>query len=207
MTMDEQPKHQTALDSDDQQIGALYAKALLGAAGSNADEVVSQFEAVVRECLDRFPGLERSLASPKIGQDEKEAMLDRIFSGKIDKDLLNFFKILCRRGRVSSLRAIQVTASQLRDEELGRQRVQVTSSQPLTDAQKIDIAAQLKQSFGKEAVLEEKVDPSLLGGIVIRIGDRVYDGSISGKMQQMRHAVMAGVQRSIRQSFESLVSS
>ena len=205
--MDEQPKHQTALDSDDQQIGALYAKALLGAAGDNVDEIVSQFEAVVKECLDRFPGLELSLASPKIAIDEKEAMLDRIFRGKIDTSLLNFFKVLCRRGRVASMRAIQVTASQLRNAQLGRQRVEVSSSQPLTESQKTAIAAQLKQSFGKDAVLEEKVDPSLLGGIVLRIGDRVYDGSVLGKMQQMRQAVLSGVQRSMRQNFDSLMSS
>jgi F-type H+-transporting ATPase subunit delta len=151
--------------------------------------------------------LEQSLASPRIGQDEKEAMLDRIFSGKIDKSLLNFFKVLCRRGRVSSLRAIQVTATQLHNEALGRQQVQVTSAQPLTADQKLAIAAQLKSAFGKDAVLEERVDASLLGGIVLRIGDRVYDGSVLGKMEQMRQAVLSGVQRSMRQNFDSLMSS
>ncbi len=204
--MDEQPKHQTALDSDDQQIGALYAKALLGAAASHVDEILSQFEAVVFECLDPFPQLELSLASPKISSDEKEAMLARIFSGKIDVLLLNFFKVVCRRGRGASLRAIQVTATQIRNTQLGRQSVQVSSSQPLTATQKEAIAQQLKQSFGKEALIEEKVDPTLLGGIVLRIGDRVYDGSVRGKMQQMREAVLSGVQRSLRQNFDSFMS-
>lgn len=204
--MDETPKHQTALDSDEQQIGALYAKALLGAAGDNVDEIIAQFEGVVKECLDRFPSLEKALASPRIGQDDKEAMLDRIFRDKLDKSLLNFFKILCRRGRVSSLRAIQVTASQLRNEQLGKQQVQVSSSVALTADQKSAIAAQLRQSFGKEAVLVEKIDPTLLGGVVLRIGDRVYDGSVLGRMQQMRQAVLSGVQRSMRQNFDSLMS-
>ena len=93
--MAEQSQHQTALDGDEQQVGALYAKALLGAAGSNTDSIVSQLESVVKECLDRFPALEQALGSPNIAQEEKEAMLDRIFGGKIDTLLLNFIKVLC----------------------------------------------------------------------------------------------------------------
>lgn len=205
--MAEQTQHETALDGDEQQVGALYAKALLGAAGSKTDEIVSQLEAVVKECLDRFPALEQALGSPNIAQEEKEAMLDRIFGGKLDKLLLNFIKVLCRRGRAESLRAVQVTASTLRDEQLGRLHVQVTSALKLDDAQRSAIRAQLKQAFGKDAVLEEQTDSALLGGIVLRIGDKVYDGSVLGKMQQLRQSVLSGVQRSMRTKFDSLVSS
>ena len=205
--MAEQSQHQTALDGDEQQVGALYAKALLGAAGSNTDSIVSQLESVVKECLDRFPALEQALGSPNIAQEEKEAMLDRIFGGKIDTLLLNFIKVLCRRGRAGSLRAVQVTASMLRDEQLGRLHVKVTSPMPLSDDQRSAIRAQLKSAFGKDAVLEEHTDASLLGGVVLRIGDKVYDGSVQGKLQQMRQTVLSGVRRSMRDSFDSLVSS
>ncbi len=205
--MAEQTQHQTALDGDEQQVGALYAKALLGAAGAKTDQIVSQLEAVVKDCLDRFPALEQALASPNIAQDEKEAMLDRIFSGKIEKVLLNFLKILCRRGRAGSLRAVQVTASMLRDEQLGRLHVQVTSALPLNDEQRNAISAQLKKAFGKDAVLEELTDSSLLGGVVLRIGDKVYDGSVQGKLVQMRQTVLSGVQRSMRNRFDTLISS
>jgi F-type H+-transporting ATPase subunit delta len=205
--MEEQPKHTTALDSDQQQIGGLYARALLGSAGGNVEAIVEQFEEVVTGCLDRFPGFEQALASPSIGQEEKEAMLDRIFRGKLDATLLNFFKVLCRRGRVGSLRAIQITLTQLLDEQKGKQRVQVTSAMPLNDEQRESIRGQLKTTFGKESVLEETVDASLLGGIILRIGDQVYDGSVNGKLQQMKQAVLSGVQRSMRDKFESLISS
>lgn len=203
--MSETPQHQTVMDSDVQQLATLYAKALLGAAGSNVDQIVDELQALVKECLDRFPQLEIALASPSISQESKEAMLDRIFSGKVSKTLLNTLKVLCRRGRISALRAIQVTATEMRDEQLGRMRVQVASAQALTVAQKTQIADKLKSSFGKDAVLVEKVDPSLIGGVVLRIGDAVYDGSVSGKLQSMSHAVKAGVQRAIRNKFDSLV--
>ena len=205
--MAEQTQHQTALDGDEQQVGALYAKALLGAAGGKTDEIVSQLEAVVQECLNRFPALEQALGSPNIAQEEKEAMLDRIFGGKLDKLLLNFIKVLCRRGRAESLRAVQVTASMLRDEQLGRLHVQVTSALALDDAQRNAIRTQLKSAFGKDAMLEESIDAALLGGIVLRIGDKVYDGSVLGKLQQLRQSVLSGVQRSMRSNFDSLISS
>ena len=95
----------------------------------------------------------------------------------------------------------------LRDEQLGRLHVQVTSALALDDAQRSAIRNQLKSAFGKDAVLEESIDAALLGGIVLRIGDKVYDGSVLGKMQQLRQSVLSGVQRSMRSNFDSLISS
>lgn len=204
---EEQAQQPTVLDSDQQQVGALYARALLGSAGDSADSLLAEFESVVSECLDKFPALEVALGSPRIDQEEKESLLERIFAGRIDPKLLNFFKVLCRRGRIGSLRVVQQTATVLREEELGKQRVQVTSSQPLTDAQKSDISAALKKSFGIEPVLIEKIDDSLLGGVVIRVGDQVVDGSVLGRMESVKQSLATGVQKALREKFESLISS
>ncbi|MCA9126381.1 MAG: ATP synthase F1 subunit delta [Planctomycetales bacterium] len=204
--MTDQPQHETALDSDQQQVGALYAKALLQTAGQSVDNVLEELESVVRECLDVFPALEQALASPRLSPEHKEGMLDRIFSGRVDRALLNFMKVLCRRGRIDCLRAIQVTASELRQEQLGRMKVIVTSSQPLSDQQRSMVAEQLNRSFGKESVLTERIDPSLLGGIVVRIGDKVLDGSVQGKLEAIRRSVTSSVQQSIRNNYESLLT-
>lgn len=205
--MQEEVQHESALDSDQQQVGALYAKALLGAAGDSVDEVIGELEAVVSECLNKNAGLETALASPRISQEQKEEMLERVFRGRVGNTLLNFMKVLCRRGRIDSLRAIQVTATEMREVQLGRQRVQVTTAQPLTEEQKTQIASALQQAYGKEAVLVEKIDEELLGGIVLRIGDQVLDGSVLGKLDSIRDAVANGVQRAIRDQYTSLLSS
>lgn len=198
--------HPTVFDVEEQQVAALYSKALLAAAGDRVETIVEELEAVVKECLNRFPKLEAALASPRIGEEEKAAMLDRLFGDKLDRTLLNFLKILSRRRRLGALREIQKAATALRDEHLGRLAVTVTSSQKLTEAQKRDITDKLKTSFGKEVALTEKVDPSLLGGIVLRIGDRVYDGSVQGKLQVMRRAVASGVERAVRNQYSSLLT-
>lgn len=206
MNQPEDNLHSTVLDSDAQQVGALYGKAILGAAGNDADEIVLQLNAIVQQCFAQYPALEQLLASPRVSQVEKESLIDRVFRGKIHAKLLNFLKVLCRRGRVGWLRGIQVSASAIRDEQLGRIRVVVTSAYALTGDQQKTIAAKLGQTLGKEVVLEEKVDPSLLGGILIRVGDQVFDGSVLGKMSAIRNAVSGGIQKSIRDNFASLLS-
>lgn len=197
---------ETALDSDQQQVGTLYAKALLGSAGDAADGVVAELEAVVRECLTPHPLLEQALASPRITQEQKEAMLDRIFNGRIDGRLLNFLKILCRRGRIGSLRAIQVQTTALRQEQLGKRRVIVTSAQPLSDDQRAQLVHRLRETYNIDAVLVERVDASLLGGITLRIGDQVIDGSAQGKLQSLQTALTSGMQKAIRESYQTLLT-
>ncbi len=205
--MSDSSQHSTVLDSDDQQLGSLYAKAILGAGGSQVDGIVEELNAIVAECLNKHPGLERVLASPRVSQAEKEALVDKIFGGRIHGTLLNFLKVLCRRGRIGSLRAIQVSANEMRDEQLGRVRATVTSAFALTDAQREQVRSQLGRSLGKQVVLVERVDASLLGGIVIRVGDQVYDGSVQGKISSVRSAVSSGIQKAIRDKFDSLLSS
>lgn len=204
--MEQQSLHANVFDIEDQQVAALYGKALLGAAGSRVEQIVGELESIVKDCLNRFPKLETAFASPRISEEEKDALIGRIFGGKVDKVLLNFMKVLARRRRLGSLRAIQAAVSEMRDEQLGRLRVKVTSAQPLTDAQKKEITANLKTKFGKEVVLLEKVDAGLLGGIILRIGDRVYDGSVQGKFQTLRRAVASGVEKAIRDQYSSLLS-
>lgn len=204
--MEEQSLHPTVFNTEDQQVATLYGKALLGAAGKQVEKIVGELETIVKDCLTRFPKLEQAFASPRISEEEKDAMVDRVFGGKVDKILLNFMKVLARRRRLGSLRVIQAAVSEMRDEQLGRLRVKVTSAQTLTDAQKKEIIANLKTKFGKEVVLIEKVDAKLLGGIMLRIGDRVYDGSVQGKLETLKRAVASGVEKAIRDQYSSLLS-
>ncbi len=205
--MTDQPQHDTVLDSDQQQIGELYAKALLGSAGDAVDHIVYELEAVVNECLNTHPTLETTLKSPRIPTDQKEGLLDRIFRDRVHGTLLNFMKVLCRRGRIGELRAVQQMATLLREQQCGKMRVSVTSAHPLSDEQRGRIRECLQSSYEKEPVLIEKVDPELLGGIVLQIGDEVLDGSVVGKLDSIRQSVSRSVQEAVRNRFDALASS
>lgn len=199
-------RHETVLDNDEQQIGRLYGRAILGAAGDRAEELLDQLKAVVQQCMQEHPQLGQLLLSPRVGQEQKEQMLDRIFSGRVDATVLNFLKVLCRRNRISSLREIQLAAVELHEEAMGRVRIVVSSAMPLSDDQRASIINRMNETLGKQVVLTEKVDPSLLGGIVIRVGDQVFDGSLAGKFAAMRGTVLTGIQRVIRDRYEAMIT-
>jgi F-type H+-transporting ATPase subunit delta len=204
--LEELNRHQTVMDNDEQQVGRLYGRSFLGAAGDRADEALEELQAVAEQCMTAQPQLAQLLRSPRVGQDQKEQLIDRIFRGRVDPLVLNFLKVLCRRNRIGSLKFIQLAAAELRNEAMGRTQVLVTSAQPLSDDQRQAISSRMSEFLGKEVVMREKVDASLLGGIVIRVGDQVFDGSVAGKFASLRGTVLTGIQRAIRDRQSSLMS-
>jgi F-type H+-transporting ATPase subunit delta len=181
----------TVFDSEEQHVGEVYARALLATAAANkeVDAVVDQLESLVRDVLDRNPKLEAVLSNPKMPIETKWEFLDRIFSGKMHGTLLTFLKVVGRRHRLNAIRAIQKAASKLRDEMAGRMQVHVTVSQPLDDAARSALVDRLQKVFKKEVRLETRIDPSIVGGLVVRVGDTVFDGSIDGQLQSLRKTV------------------
>lgn len=189
----------TVFDSDEQQIGEIYATALLGAvAKDKIDQVVDEFESFVSGVLDKHPALDVAIANPKLSVESKNEMLDRIFKGKMDNTLLTFLKVLGRRQRLGSLRAIQKAASRLADETAGRVRAVVTVSDQLSaDAQRT-LTEKLSAIFKKEVRIAVKVDPNILGGLVVRIGDTVFDGSVDGQLKSLHKLVSQRAENTVR---------
>jgi F-type H+-transporting ATPase subunit delta len=202
------PKVATVFDSEEEHVGEVYAKALLGVArkASNTDELLSQFQTVVEEVFSKHPKLEAALNSPKLSLEQKESLLEKILGSHVDPTLMKFLKILCRRQRLNFVRGIQRSITEFRDEELGRVRVIVTSALELS-ANEIDgIRNQLKAKLNREVSVVTKIDPAIIGGLVLRIGDTVFDGSVTGKFDQLLRAAKTGSARALNKDSSSLVS-
>lgn len=199
----------TVFDSEEQHVGEVYAKALLASAvkEESVDTVVDQLESLVGDVLDKNPKLDFVLLNTKMSVDDKWAMLDRVFGGKMHSTLLTFLKVIVRRHRVSALRAIQMSASKMRDEWAGRMQVEVTVSAPMDAAAESALIAKLKHVFHREVRLLTKVDPAILGGVVIRVGDTVYDGSVDGQLRVLRKAVAQRAEGALRSATQALVQS
>lgn len=202
------PKVATVFDSEEEHVGEVYAKALLGVArkASNTDELLSQFQTVVDEVFGKHPKLEAALNSPKLSLEQKEALLEKILASHVDPILLKFLKVLCRRERLNFVRGIQRSITEFRDEELGRVRVIVTSALELNQQEVEGIRGQLKTKLNREVSVVTKVDPSIIGGLVLRIGDTVFDGSITGKFDQLLRAARTGSARALSKDSSALVS-
>ncbi len=176
----------TVLDPVAEQLGRLYAQALLGAAKKTGegDAVVDQLQSLVA-ALREHRVLHEVFASPRVSSDEKVRVIERLVSGKISPTLLKFLKVAAHRGRLAYLAEISQAAIEMRDDVLGRVVAHVRTATPLDEQTRQQVKAQLSSTVNREVVLRESVDPSLIGGIVVRIGDTVYDASIANRLDRM----------------------
>ncbi|WP_153555224.1 ATP synthase F1 subunit delta [Roseimaritima sediminicola] len=206
--MQESIKHDTVLDTGAEQLGATYAAALLGAASSAGavDEVLEQLSELVSVTLREHASLAAAFRSPRVSIEEKQRVLDRLFGDQMHPVLLRFLKVAAVRGRLGYLPAILRAAQAQQDELLGRVVAEVRSAVALTDELREQIRARLSQVFAKDVRLEERVDPEVIGGVVIRVGDTVFDSSVSGQLESMSRRASAGFARHLRERFDQFTT-
>jgi F-type H+-transporting ATPase subunit delta len=168
-------------------VGMVYGKALLAATqkAGNTDEVMDELDQLI-DLLVKQPKIDEIMASGMIASDRKVALVERTLSGRVTPTFLNFLKVVASHGRGGFLRAIRKAVRDLRDQQQGRVRVQVTTAVPLDDGMVEQIRNQLRGMLGGEPVLARKVDPDLIGGLVFRVGDTVYDGSVATRLAQLK---------------------
>jgi F-type H+-transporting ATPase subunit delta len=172
-------------------IARVYAEALMAAAGDRADEVGEELDALVRDVLDANPEVERFLSSGAVGRKAKSAALEAAFAGKVSDVVRNFLGVLNQNYRLDLLRAVNAAYKKLRDEAAGRVRVAVASAVPLSDEHLHKLKETLARQLKAEPVVDARTDPDLLGGLVVRVGDRVYDTSVRTRLETLRNHLMA----------------
>ena len=206
--MDDSTKQPTVFDTDQQQLGVIYAKALLsfGKESGNLDQLVEQLDDVV-SVIDRVPGLRDALESPRISTDQKSNLLDKAFGGKVEKSLVNFLKVVGSKRRFDCLGAISASAKNMQDEMAGRVQAVLTSAAEIDDSVKNNIAQRLSQLLGKTVSLSSVVDPTIIGGMVVRVGDTVYDGSVVNQLAQVRAQAVKRVSDAIREKLDRFATS
>jgi F-type H+-transporting ATPase subunit delta len=188
----EKPKHETVMDVTAERISRVYAMAFMEVAQKtgNPAAVVEEVESLVTDVLDRFPRLEDTLRSALVKPEEKEQMLDRLFAKRASREVVNFLKVLSRHSRLELLRPIARTLKKLQAERSGRKEVELRVAIPLDDAVRSEIHNTLRKMLKAEPVIRVVVDPSLLAGMIIRVGDRVYDSSVNTQLEHARRQMI-----------------
>ena len=130
------------------------------------------------------------LTSPVIPPDRKLAALRELLPG-VPSQVSNFLGILAHRDRLELIPGVAAQFRRLANEERGIAVAQVTTAIALDQAQRDLIAARLSARIGRQIMLEERVDPSILGGVVAQIGDDVIDGSVRGRLERLRRRLTA----------------
>ena len=104
----------------------------------------------------------------------------------------NLIQLLLKRGRIEQLPRVAAEFRRLDDRRLGITHATATSATALTPDEVRALTARLEQSTGGRVELRVEVDPSLLGGLVVRIGDRLIDGSVRGRLERLRNQLISG---------------
>ncbi len=200
--MAETVEHATVLDSAQQYLGKVYAKALIGAAENSGvvEQVLDEFETFQTDLLDQIPGLEALLASPRVPPQTQVDLLDRTLAGQVSETFLNFLKVVVRHRRADCLRAMVPAAIKQYNERCDCVEVLVTTASEPDESQQVAIADRLESMLGRRINMTLQIDAQLLGGLVVRVGDTVFDGSLNGRLEQWRSAAQQRVAQSLRDS-------
>lgn len=176
----------------DETISRNYAEALFEL-GERHDQIQVFQEGleVVARLLDENPGFRRFLETPRIDALAKKEVVRKAFGEALPQALLNFILITVDKRRQRLLRDIYREFQALVDEHLGRTHVEVRVARELDPATVDEVASKLSDLLGTEAIPHVRVRPEILGGVVFRTGDRVYDGSLRRRLEGMRRRLYA----------------
>ncbi len=197
--MDDNGKAASVFDTDRQHLGDVYAKALLGIGEKtgNIDELIDELQSLVSVVADQ-PKLRAMLESPRVNLAEKQSLIDKMLKGRASTTFVNFVKVLTRNGRFDCLAAVAATAQAMNDQRAGRVRATMTTAERVDENITQRVAARLGQVLGKTVLIQPTIDPEIIGGLVIRVGDTVYDASIQNQLKQVRSAAIDRANQEIR---------
>jgi len=131
------------------------------------------------------PAMQTAMDNPKLIAAEKESLFLSVTGDKLNTIGRSFIKTLVEADRITLLPQIDTMFSSLRDAAEGVAKAEIVSATALTDAQLSDLKTVLERRFGKKIETTVSVDPALIGGARIVVGDQVVDGSIAGKLAAM----------------------
>lgn len=147
-----------------------------------ADRIDDDMNAL-RETLDGSRELVSMFRSPIIARPKKEAVLSRLFEGKVEDLTMRFIKLLVEKGREELLPATVAAYSELKDERVGVVEAHVRTAKPLGYDEAEALRKALEARSGKKVRMKMEVEPALKGGLVVRIADKVFDRSVRHQLQ------------------------
>lgn len=187
-----------------------YAKGLfetcMAAGGREAAEgALGELEEILG-LTRQMPKFAELLTNPGVSGKDRTASIDRIFKGRVSDSTLRFLQVLNMRGRITELPAIVGSYDAVLQKMLGRVEVDAFTPSKLDDATKQALAAKLGSALGRQVVLHNYFDASMIGGLKIRIGDQLLDGSVSTQLRNMQDKLAVGGMANARAAMNRILS-
>jgi F-type H+-transporting ATPase subunit delta len=183
-------------------VAKVYAQAIVEAADAAGcrREVLGELGMLARDVLPKVPDAAAVFSSPKVSAEEKGRIIDRIAGGRMQATTTNALHVLARHGRLGMLASVVAAAERLADERDGKRQATFTTAVPLDAAEQARIVSETEKALAATLVPAFVVDPAIIGGLVVRVGDTIYDQSVAtglsrigGHLRQRNiHAIQNG---------------
>jgi ATP synthase F1 delta subunit len=172
-----------------EEIGQVYARALFESAMDHdeLDEVHDQL-GIWTDALGENKNLQTFFFSPRFSSAEKKDAIRRIIDGGNER-FLNFLELLAERHRLAATFRIRRSFDELWREEHKVLPVEVTSAVELDEGLVASIEDRIKEATGRQVETTHKVDPNIIGGLVLRVGNKVLDASVHGRLERLRRQI------------------
>lgn len=175
----------------DETVARSYAETLFELARRHeALETYQNAMATVARLLDENPDFRLFLETPRVEDRAKKQVLSTSLAPRVPRPFLNFLLLTIDKRRQRLLRTIAVEFDDLMDAHLNRAHIQVTAARPLADETVEGIGRAFSRVLDKEAIPHVQVNPAILGGVMVRVGDTIYDGSLRSRVDGMRRALL-----------------
>lgn len=179
-------------------VARVYADAMLELAEKRGEaESLNDELAELARLYERDPGFRDFVTSPLIDAEEREGSIERVFRGRASELLVDSLQILNRKGRMALVPAVAEVFRRLYRAHLRQVEVDVISAVALSDGQRERLEAAIRRRTGREAMLSESVDPSLLGGMVVRLEDQKIDASVATQLERLSETLLDRASREL----------
>ncbi len=169
-----------------------YATALADVVFKTGEtELVGSELGQFQNLMTESPQLGEVFRNPAVPYEQKSRLLESLLARtKPVKTTANFLRILLKNARLGDLDAVAKRFAAVLEERAGMVSAEVTTAQPLSTEQQNVLQNKLQNITGKKVVLNYKIDPEIIGGVVTRIGSTVYDGSVKNQLEQLRERMI-----------------
>ena len=173
------------------EFGREYGEGLYALCAEEAmDQAVLEEVLALKQAFRENEGFVRLLGNMSMSKEERVAIADAAFKGQIHEYTLNFIKILVERGAVHEFSECVSAYQDCYNKAHQVAVAEVTTAQPLNDAQRKRLKEKLARMSGKEIVIKEKIDPSVLGGILLNMDGKRYDNTVRGRLAAIKQTLV-----------------
>ena len=175
------------VDIGTEHVAKVYARAIVEAADAAGcrREVIDELTTLARDVLPRVPQAVSVFASPKVSIDQKQAIIDRLAAGRLRPTTTHALHVLARHGRLGVLPEVAAAAGRFADELEGIHEAVFTTAVPLDPDGQQRVVAEVQRALAISLRPSFFVDPAIVGGLIVRVGDTIYDQSVATSLTRL----------------------